>query len=307
MQFDLSEEAAWAGGTAGRLRVLQANCSEAPPRTQQEFIAEELTRALKDVVPSKRKLFLETLGGQFPAWLVAPVGAQVTAARAEIVEDTPERRLESLLQIAPHLTEQQQADFAGRLKAAGIAVVELSAYHQATPEMEKALSGKISKVDGDRALKLLALTTAFALTVDQLVWNMWKQMAQKSVIRRDASAANEIRALMRRYVEGDPEVSSQQISQLIDQSRKLTAGLLMAMGGAGLEFAKKFQEKFVPDEIRQLAELERKFTESIEKVCWKKYGEVYKDFGNEAAIDNLIQEAVVRYAEKVMRGQQTIG
>lgn len=304
MHFDLSEESAWAKGTAARLRVLQANGSETPAATQQEFIAEELERALKEVIPSKRKLFLQTLGGHFPAWLVAPAGLQVTAAKAEIIEDTPERRLESLLQTAPNLTAQQRLEFSAKLKAAGFVVVEQRGALNSGPELEKALGGDLAELDAERAVKLLALTTAFALTLEQLVWNLWKQIAQRSMVRRDSGPANDTRVLIRRYLSGDSEVSSQQINQIIEQSRKLTAGLLMSMGGVGPEFAKKFQERFGPQEIEELARIDKKFSESLAQACWRKYGELYKDFGNDMAIDSLIEEAVVRYAEKVMRGQQ---
>ncbi len=305
MHLELSEESAWASGVAARLRVLQANGSEAPAATQQEFITEELERALKEVVPSKRNAFLLALGGHFPAWLVAPAGDQVSAAKAEIIEDTPERRLESLLQVAPELTPEQRLKFAAKLKAAGFVVVEESKALPAAPELEKALGGSLPQLDAERAVKLLALTSSFALTLEQLVWNLWKQIAQKSMVRRDSGPASDMRLLMRRYVAGDSEVSAQQINQIIEQSRKLTAGLLMAMGGVGPEFAKKFQERFVPHEIEELARIEKKVMETLEKACWRKYGEIYKDFGSEAAIDSLIEEAVVRYAEKVMRGQQT--
>jgi hypothetical protein len=304
MHFDLSEESAWASGMAARLRVLQANSSDAAGGAQQEFISEELERALKEVVPSKRKLFLQALGEHFPAWLVAPAGNQVSVAKPEIVEDTPERRLEALLQVAPDLTVEERLRYAAKLKAAGFTVAERGGSLPSSPELEKALGGNLPQLEAERALKLLALTTAFALTLEQLVWNLWKQIAQRSTIKRESGPANDLRLLMRRYVAGESEISAQQINQLIEQSRRLTAGLLMAMGGAGPEFAKKFQERFAPNEIEELARLEKKFSQSIENVCWKKYGELYKDFGSEAAIDSLIEEAVVLYAERVMRGQQ---
>ena len=304
MQANLSEEAVWASGMAARLRVLQANGSETAPSVQQEFIAEELERALKEVVPSKRKLFLQTLGDRFPAWLVAPSASQAVSTKAEIIEDTPERRLESLLQVAPKLSEDQRRDFAGKLKAAGFSVVEHSGSLEATPELQKALGGDVPQLDGDRAVKLLILSASFALTIEQLVWNVWKQIAPRSVVRRDGGPANDIRVLMRRYLAGDSEVSSQQIGQIIEQTRKLTAGLLMAMGGTGREFATSFQRRFAPQEITQLAEIEKKFTEAIEKACWRKYGELFHEFGDTGAIDNLVQETVVRIVERSLAPRQ---
>ncbi|HWN96917.1 MAG TPA: hypothetical protein VNT99_17950 [Methylomirabilota bacterium] len=300
MHTSLSEEVVWANGLAARLRVLQANGSDTAATVQQEFIAEELERALKEVVPSKRKVFLQTLADRFPAWHVAALPGDAVTARAEIVEDTPERRLESLVQIASELTEKQKADFTHKLKAAGFVVVERTGTFQVTEELQKVFGKELSNLDADRALKLLILTASFALSAEKLVWKLWKEIGERSNIRRDASPATDMTLLMRRYLGGDSEVSSQQINQLVEQSRKLTAGLLMALGGVGPEFAKKFQEKFVPNEIEALAQIEKKFAESIEKACWRKYGELYNDFGNDVAIDNLIKEAVVRYVIKIM-------
>ena len=68
MESYLSEEALWANGLASRLRLVQANFADDQASSRHNFIAEELDRALKAVVPSKRKTYLNALAEKFPAW-----------------------------------------------------------------------------------------------------------------------------------------------------------------------------------------------------------------------------------------------
>ena len=56
MDSYLTEEAMWASGLASRLKLLQANFADDAPATRQNYITEEIDRALKGVVPARRKL-----------------------------------------------------------------------------------------------------------------------------------------------------------------------------------------------------------------------------------------------------------
>ena len=59
MDSYLTEEAMWASGLASRLKLLQANFADDAPATRQNYITEEIDRALKSVVPARRKLHLQ--------------------------------------------------------------------------------------------------------------------------------------------------------------------------------------------------------------------------------------------------------
>src|SRR6266705_3536082 len=72
MESYLSEESLWASGLASRLRLIQTNFADDSPATRQNYIAEEIDRALKAVVPSKRKSYLGALAERFPAWQAGP-------------------------------------------------------------------------------------------------------------------------------------------------------------------------------------------------------------------------------------------
>src|SRR6266436_5257195 len=54
MEAHFTEESVWASGLAARLRLIQATFADDAAETRQNYITEEIERALKDVVPSKR-------------------------------------------------------------------------------------------------------------------------------------------------------------------------------------------------------------------------------------------------------------
>jgi hypothetical protein len=302
MASHLNEEALWATALAGRLRLVQANCVEQPPETRQEFLAEEIERALKDVPPSKRKPCLEALGDQFPAWQIAALPDAATSAKADVVEDTPERRLESLLKITSQLTPEQKKVFAQKLVDAGLAVTESrSGPVETPPELQKLLNLPQGRpLEGDRAIKMLAELAQFVFSLEPLVWNSWKQIAPRSAIRKE----HDPKAMAAKYLGGDGEISAQQLKQILEQTRKLIIGLLMAMGGAGRKYAETYLERFAPEAIRSQAEMMKgRFMASIEEKSWNRYLDVPREFATEQVIEKEIQEAVVKFAEEVMRGR----
>lgn len=305
MESHLTEESLWASGMAGRLRLLQASCADEPAETLQECLSEEIGRALKEIPLSKKRIYLETLAEKFPTWQVAALPGAAVQNKAEIVEDTPELRLASLVQIVPQLSPEQKAEFARKLQRAGLAEEKEGAGLVITAELQKIFGlAADQKLSAERAVKLLATLAELVLALDQLVWNLWKQLAPKAAIRRPPGPANDFRDNARRYLIGDVEVSTTQLTQLLDQSRKLIAGLLMAIGGVGRSYAKKHQERLSPDIIKDLAELEKGgWGTNLEQKCWRKYVELANEHASEPAIEKEIQDTIARYAEEVMRGR----
>lgn len=227
------------------------------------------------------------------------------SSRGEGVPDTPEQSVESLLRAAPELSAEQRAAFAEKLKGAGLAVTDggSAGALELPPELQKALGLQPGQpLNPERAVKLLSELTQLVFTLDQLVWNLWKQLAPRSMVRREAGTANDLKLMTCRYLVGDTEVSTQQLKQLLDHSRKLTAGLLMAIGGVGRNYGKKYLERFSPDVIRDLAEMTKGWA-ALEKKCWDKFVELHNEFATEPAIEKEIQDAIARFAEEVMRGR----
>src|SRR6202030_2982054 len=100
-------------------------------------------------------------------------------------------------------------------------------------------------LDEERLIKLFTALLEMVVTLDHLIWNVWKNVAPKSSVRREQVSDNPRRTIGR-YLSGDREVATLQITQMLDKTRQLTAGLLSAIGQAGQIFARTYPEKSAP-------------------------------------------------------------
>lgn len=301
MESHLSEEALWAASLAARLRLVQANFADDDGAARRDFIAQELERALKGSVPEKRKALLEALALRFPTCHggAAPTILQVAAPGQE-TPLTPEQLLERLLELLPSLPADLRAQFTNRLKQAGLIPEQTDGAIQLTPELQKRLGLDGAQAFGtQRAGKALTMLFDMVLTLDQLVWTLWKQVAPKSMVRREGDLAK----LSGQYLAGSQEVSTAQLLQLLERSRKLVAGLLGAVGRAGTSYARERAKLFDPEAIEAAARSEKKVFESLEYACWRKYVQLCKEYGAEAAIEKSLQEAMARAAENLIMGR----
>jgi len=300
MESYLAEETLWASGLAARLRLVQANFADDQPATRQNFLAEEVERALKAVVPSRRRGYLQALAEQFPAWQAASP-APADEAPPPAAELTHEALLERLLALAPELSPETRADFGKRLQQAGLSVKEpASVFLDLPPEAQKKLGLAAGQpLNGERVVKLLLALSDLVMALDQLVWALWKQMAPRSNIRKESDFAK----MAGPYLGGDPETSTQQLTQCLERTRRLIAALLGAVGRAGASYGRKYTSRFAPDVIEDLAKMEKKWNESLEYVSWRKYRELSKEHASEPAIENEIQECIAKAAENLIIGR----
>lgn len=303
MESYLSEEALWANGLASRLRLVQANFADDQASSRRNFISEEIERALKSVAPSKRKAYLDALAEKFPAWQPAGgVSAPAPVTEQTGAPETPEALLQKLLALAPQLAPEMKMEFAKKLQQVGLAAATSGggALPELPAELQKKLGMSAGKpLDPERALKMLVALSEFSLALDQLVWALWRQMAPKSNIRKEI----EFNKLAGPYLGGDPEVSTQLLIQPLERTRKLIAGLLGAIGRASSTYAKKHAGRFAPEVIEDWAKMEKKWSESLEQVCWRKYVQHAKEHATEPAIENEIQEAITKTAESLILGR----
>ena len=298
MESYLAEEALWATGLAARVRLVQANFADDQAVARQNYIAEEIERGLKGINPSKRPLYLKALAEQFPGWEVA--GAAAPPARDQS-PDSPETLLRRLIDSCAQLSPETRMDFAHELQKAGLAVKEPAAPAlELPPELQK----KLGLLPGqalhlERAVKLVATLTDMVLALDQLVWALWKQIAPRSNIKKESEFAK----LTGSYLAGDAEVSTQQITQTLERTRRLIAGLLGAIGRAGSTYARNHTARFGPEVVEDWAKMEKKWSESLEQVCWRKYVQLAKEHASEPAIENEIQEAIAKTTENLVMGR----
>ncbi len=302
MESHLSEESLWASALAARLRVLQASFADDPRATRPEFISQEIERALMGTVPEKRKVLLEALAERFPAWANAASGNHHPVAGEAPPPETPEVLVEKIIQAWPGLAEEGRAAIARRLKASGLVPGSQEGQIELNPELLKRLGlGPERSVTPERAAKALAPLLEMVLTLDHLVWTLWKQVAPKSTVRRDGDLSK----LSGEYLSGSAEVSTAQLQQSMERTRKLVAGLLGAVGRAGTTHARERARIFDPNAIEADARAEKKWNESLEFACWRKYVQLNKEYGAEAAIEKSIQEALAKATENLITGRPT--
>jgi len=96
----------WASGLAARLRLIQATCADDASATRQGYIAEEIERAMKDVVMSKKQLFLAALAERFPAWQAPEPAPAEPSSEPAAAPETPDALLSRLLQAVPSLSPE---------------------------------------------------------------------------------------------------------------------------------------------------------------------------------------------------------
>jgi hypothetical protein len=109
---------------------------------------------------------------------------------------------------------------------------------------------------------------------------------------------------MRRSLTGDAEASVAQIQKQLEATRQLIAGLLAGLGPAGKNFARRYQQRYTPEAIREAVKAEGGgggMFANAETKFWKKYTELAGEI-TDATIENDVQEAVVKYAEDLIRG-----
>lgn len=291
----------WASGLAARLKLLQANFADDAPATRQTYLAEEIDRAIKNVVPARRKVYLQALAERFPAWQ-APQAAPVAPTPAVTPSESPSELLARFIQVMASLPPEVKGDFLRQLQEAGLVPKDNGggAFMELAPEAQKKIGLPPSvPLNVERAVKLLVVETEAILALDQLGWTLWKQMAAKSAIRKDVEMAR----LSGQYLAGDSEISTQQLVQALEKTRRLIAGLMGAVGRAGNTYAKKQVARLSPEVIEDLAKMEKKFMDSVEVTAWRIYVRLAKEHLSEPAIENGIQEAMVKVAEDLMTGR----
>jgi hypothetical protein len=297
MESHLTEEALWANAVGGRLRLLQASLADGEPKQREVFLAEELDRALQPVPPSRREACLRALEDLFPAW-----GGAVTAAPGEAVASmpTPEELIKQLEEAASGMNEAEREALLDKLRQAGLAPQHSQpGAAEAIPEFSKYFGFSDGTApDLARQQKMILGLSAVFLALDQLVWTLWRQLNGKSMYRKEA----EFGRLAGPYLAGDREVSSEQIRQSLERTRRLIAALLGAMGRSGATFAQKHSADLSPESIENAARIEKKAFEGLEAASWRKYRELYREYATEQTLESQIQRQFVLSAEELLRG-----
>jgi len=293
--------------------MLQASFSDDDPAARVGYVEEEIVREMREIAPSARGAFLEALAQRFPDWGGSaerprepiPTPAPSAPAAPPPKPASPEALVAQLSAIAASLPEETRQHFSQRLQQAGLVVTVTNTpgdRDEVPPELQKKLSLDPSQpLDRQRTLKLVAVLVDLVVTMDQLAWNMWKSLAPNSIVRRDPGITGDLKKLAGPYLMGDSEVSTAQISQIVDKTRQLIAGLLAAVGATGEGFARQFLTRFSPLLIKEQADADPGFFIGTEQKCWRKYNEIFYETTG-VAIESEIANIIAKYTEDLILG-----
>ena len=290
----LAEPGTWAAAHGERWKYLQTSLADETAENRQVYLEAEMHRALQAVPAAQRGAYLAALAARYPAWELAAVTVNPPAA---VARQTPDEIIASFLQLVPKLSAEQREKVKPQLAALGLIVpTQQPLEGEALTEVQAKLKLEPEDaIDAQRLGKLFAVYTEAMLTLDQLAWNVWRNAAPKSPIRRDTTPGD-LRTVTRRALMGQAEVAP--VQKQIEASRLLIAGLLAGLGPAGKNFARRYQQHYTPDAIREVVRTEG--GGKTDAHFWKKYTDLASQL-SETVIEDDVQAAVVKYAEDLIR------
>lgn len=289
----------WAQRAAARLSMVQTSFADDPPEVRKGFLSEELKRLIKEIPENKRWEYLARLGERFPR----PERAQQPIS--DVAPPSPPLK-QSLIELAdelisrmPELNPENRAILVQKLQLAGLLVSREREVQLPPESLAKIGVTPEQALDNERLGKLFAALLDVVVTLDHLIWVLWKTVAPKSIVRREI-ATNDLRKSIGRYLSGDREVATLQITQMLDKTRQLIAGILSAIGPAGETYARRHLQTFAPEKIRAAVEAGNPgFLSSVEQKCWRKYVDLASGLSG-PEVEKQIVDAIVTYTEELI-------
>jgi hypothetical protein len=229
---------------------------------------------------------------------------QEEAARTEALHKDPGAVADLLLALIPDATSEQISAFVPKMQETGLfptggEPAPLRVPQELRERLKKIAAGR--NLDSLRGLRALDILIEFTSSLDQLVWQVWKGVAPKTILHAEAGPYGDFKKCLGPYLTGDSEVSNEQLKQVVEKTRKLAAGLLTAMGNVGESSAATLRQRFAPTEIKKLADKEPGLLDSVEKKCWRKYNELFIQ-SNGPALEKEILNNIRKYTEKLVLG-----
>jgi hypothetical protein len=284
----------WAAKLAARLRVIQASFNDQSPETRTGYLLEEIQREIKAVPESERAEFLDALSLLFPTFEAMPVPPPPPSEPAPLSTLELVDALIDKFQAAP---AEERSVIRDRLRAAGL-LVTVAEVPTIPPELRAKLGLRPEEpLDPERYRKLFVTLAELVLTLDYVIWSVWRKLAPRSAVKREST--DQFRTLLGRYLQGDREVASYQIAQFLDRTRQLTVALVSGFGSAGEAFARWYLSSYAPQKIRSLVEAgSHGFLANVEQRCWRRYVELAERL-NGPLIEEQLANGVVNYVEEL--------
>lgn len=300
---ELSQKVA---AVAARLMLLQTSQADESPDVRREHIAEIVRRAIADLPPAQREAFLVELEARFPSWdsnveVVQTTPAPVRSGVDEAELKNPAFLVARLVEAWGGLADVQRRVLIDRLREGGVVP---KAEGASWPE--KGLERLVASLEmpagalphPDRMIDLVLILAEFAAALDQLVWNQWRAIAQRSTSQRPPP----LKRTAGQFLSGSSDVGRQQVAQDAERLRRLTAALVSAMKQAGTIFAQRYQERFSVSAIKAAAG-RGGLVKGQSALCWEVYENLASQYDEEAISTDIIK-AIVEYVQRIMESSR---
>lgn len=162
------------------------------------------------------------------------------------------------------------------------------------------------EADPRQASYLLNRSLSFVLTLDQLVWTVWKNIAPTSRHKRQTGKVLSLPSMIRDTLSGTRSHREEDMTAVFEKTRQLAAGLIGAIGPMGRTFGRRQAAKFSPQGIQDMVRREGTragFMGGEEVKCWKKYNDLFEDL-QEDVIEQDLHQAIVKYTEDLLRSSK---
>jgi len=287
--------------TANRLRQIHADFADGDAQSRQDYLSDEVEKVLAEILPDQRSVFLDVLREHFPTW-DANTNLQVSSDETNRVQAPSDQRewndvnyvLERLIELSASLSDKQRGRLIRQLAGAGLTEQgDLSCSDETIQELRSCLKlDKDQTISPARLAEMAVRLASFSHSLDQLVWQIWKNVAPKSKLRSVG-----IRNVMQRFVKGESDVP---LSRDLEQLRHLVASLLSAIAQIGMQFGQLHLARFAPSEIENSAAREPGGMFVAKEVkCWRKYTQLAKAIDDPAAVDSQIKKIIADFVESM--------
>ncbi len=270
------------------------------------MLDEELEQLLKTLPLNQRRECLEALAAEFPVPSASDAPANAgTVTTVTALPNDPAVVADHLVSLLRGLPPEQTAAISRQLQGAGLVASGGSAQLDVPPELAQRIERLMPSrtLDPKRALRALDILLEFLTGLDQIVWQVWKNIAPRTIIQHETGTYRDLRTTIAAYLVGDGEVSTDQVKQLVGKTRKLTCGLLAAMGSLGEIHTAKLLERLSPEAIKKAAGTETSVFESSDRIYWRKYNTIFSEMKPEV-MEREILEAIRKYTEKLVLGAE---
>jgi len=288
--------------TANQIRLIQIDFADESAKIRNEYIAEEVDRALATIIPEERKAFLEELKEQFPGWDQAaePAPRPAEGPPKEDKLQDPRFLADHLAQVIPSLPEPEKQAVIEKLR-------------QVAPPAAPATVGNLGQVaqelgitdDGqlDNTLRAFMMLVDFASTLDPIIRNTWHQIAPRTNIGQ-AGRPGDLKGTLTKYSKRDETVSADQVKKSIKGFQDFVVALTSAIPSAGRRFANRHLAKFSPLQIMAAADAERAgFLVAREVKYWRKYVELCEGLDQDM-IEKEIKETIANNVKELLAVRQ---